>query len=65
VNGIGVGSCSSAACRTEGCLTTAARSELLPDLPTVGDFVPGYEASTQNSETLRKPTELRDRSLFS
>ena len=26
-------------------VTTAARSELLPDLPTVGDFVPGYEAS--------------------
>jgi tripartite-type tricarboxylate transporter receptor subunit TctC len=26
-------------------VTTAARSELLPDLPTIGDFVPGYEAS--------------------
>jgi tripartite-type tricarboxylate transporter receptor subunit TctC len=26
-------------------VTTANRSELLPDLPTVGDFVPGYEAS--------------------
>ena len=26
-------------------VTTAARSELLPDLPTVGQFVPGYEAS--------------------
>jgi tripartite-type tricarboxylate transporter receptor subunit TctC len=26
-------------------VTTAARSGLLPDLPTVGDFVPGYEAS--------------------
>jgi tripartite-type tricarboxylate transporter receptor subunit TctC len=26
-------------------VTTAARSELLPELPTVGDFVPGYEAS--------------------
>src|SRR5262249_4296748 len=25
--------------------TTAKRSETLPDLPTVGDFVPGYEAS--------------------
>jgi tripartite-type tricarboxylate transporter receptor subunit TctC len=24
-------------------VTTAARSELLPDVPTVGDFVPGYE----------------------
>jgi tripartite-type tricarboxylate transporter receptor subunit TctC len=27
-------------------VTTATRSELLPDLPTVGDFVPGYEASS-------------------
>jgi tripartite-type tricarboxylate transporter receptor subunit TctC len=27
-------------------VTTAARSESLPDTPTVGDFVPGYEAST-------------------
>jgi tripartite-type tricarboxylate transporter receptor subunit TctC len=27
-------------------VTTAARSEALSDLPTIGDFVPGYEAST-------------------
>jgi tripartite-type tricarboxylate transporter receptor subunit TctC len=27
-------------------VTTATRSEVLPDLPTVGNFVPGYEAST-------------------
>jgi tripartite-type tricarboxylate transporter receptor subunit TctC len=26
-------------------VTTAARSEALPDLPTVGDFLPGFEAS--------------------
>jgi tripartite-type tricarboxylate transporter receptor subunit TctC len=26
-------------------VTTAARSPALPNLPTVGDFVPGYEAS--------------------
>jgi tripartite-type tricarboxylate transporter receptor subunit TctC len=26
-------------------VTTATRSEAFPDLPTVGDFVPGYEAS--------------------
>ena len=26
-------------------MTTATRSEALPDIPTVGDFVPGYEAS--------------------
>ena len=27
-------------------VTTATRSEALPDIPTVGEFVPGYEAST-------------------
>jgi tripartite-type tricarboxylate transporter receptor subunit TctC len=27
-------------------VTTVARSEALPDVPTVGDFVPGYEASS-------------------
>jgi tripartite-type tricarboxylate transporter receptor subunit TctC len=27
-------------------VTTATRSQALPDIPTVGDFVPGYEAST-------------------
>jgi tripartite-type tricarboxylate transporter receptor subunit TctC len=27
-------------------VTTAARSPALPDLPPVGDFVPGYEASS-------------------
>ena len=27
-------------------VTTAARSEALPDIPTVGDFLPGFEAST-------------------
>ena len=26
-------------------VTTAMRSETLPDMPTVGEFVPGYEAS--------------------
>ena len=26
-------------------VTCATRSELLPDVPTVGEFVPGYEAS--------------------
>ena len=28
-------------------VTTATRSEALPDIPTVGDFVPGFEASAQ------------------
>jgi tripartite-type tricarboxylate transporter receptor subunit TctC len=27
-------------------VTTAVRSEALPDIPTVGEFLPGYEAST-------------------
>jgi len=27
-------------------VTTETRAEVLPDIPTVGDFVPGYEAST-------------------
>jgi tripartite-type tricarboxylate transporter receptor subunit TctC len=27
-------------------VTTATRSEVLPDIPTIGDFLPGYEAST-------------------
>ena len=26
-------------------VTTSSRSEMLPDIPTVGDFLPGYEAS--------------------
>ena len=26
-------------------VTTAMRSEALPDIPTIGDFVPGFEAS--------------------
>jgi len=29
-------------------VTTATRSEALPDIPTVGEFVPGYEASGWN-----------------
>jgi tripartite-type tricarboxylate transporter receptor subunit TctC len=44
-------------------VTTTARSELLPELPALGDFVPGYEASQwygigapQNT-----PTEIIDR----
>ena len=27
-------------------VTTAMRSEALPDIPTVGEYVPGYEASS-------------------
>jgi tripartite-type tricarboxylate transporter receptor subunit TctC len=41
-------------------VTTATRSEALPDIPTVGDFVPGYEASGWNGLGAPKntPTEI-------
>jgi tripartite-type tricarboxylate transporter receptor subunit TctC len=44
-------------------VTTAARSELLPNLPTVGDFVPGYEASAVAgiAAPKRTPAEIVDR----
>jgi tripartite-type tricarboxylate transporter receptor subunit TctC len=43
-------------------VTTATRSEALPDLPTVGDFVPGYEASTWNGVCAPRntPAEIVD-----
>src|SRR5580700_9074606 len=37
-------------------VTTATRSEILPDLPTIGEFVPGYEASTWNGVAVPKST---------
>jgi len=44
-------------------VTTAARSEALPDIPTVGDFVPGYEASTFHGVGAPRdtPTEIVDK----
>ena len=44
-------------------VTTAARSEALPDIPTVGDFLPGYEASQWFGLAAPKntPTEIIDR----
>jgi tripartite-type tricarboxylate transporter receptor subunit TctC len=44
-------------------VTTATRSEVLPDLPTVGDFVPGYEASAWYGLGVPKntPAEIVDR----
>jgi tripartite-type tricarboxylate transporter receptor subunit TctC len=41
-------------------VTAAQRSEALPELPTVGDFVPGYEASTVGGigAPKRTPTEI-------
>ena len=44
-------------------VTTATRSDALPDLPTVGDFVPGYEASTWYGVGVPKntPAEIVDK----
>jgi tripartite-type tricarboxylate transporter receptor subunit TctC len=44
-------------------VTTASRAEVLPDIPTVGDFVPGYEASTFYGIGAPKntPTEIVDK----
>ena len=41
-------------------VTTATRSEVLPDIPTVGEFVPGYEASALLGIALPR-TRRRDR----
>jgi tripartite-type tricarboxylate transporter receptor subunit TctC len=44
-------------------VTMATRSEMLPDIPTVGDFLPGYEASTWNGVGAPKktPAEIVER----
>jgi tripartite-type tricarboxylate transporter receptor subunit TctC len=44
-------------------VTTSTRSEVLPDVPTVGDFVPGYEASIWFGVGAPKntPTEIIDK----
>ena len=44
-------------------VTTATRSEVLPDIPTVGDFVPGYEASAWQGIGAPKntPAEIIDK----
>ena len=44
-------------------VTSARRSELLPDLPTVGDFVPGYETSALQGVGAPKntPAEIIDK----
>jgi tripartite-type tricarboxylate transporter receptor subunit TctC len=44
-------------------VATTTRSEILPDLPTVGDFVPGYEASGWCGIVAPKntPTEIIDK----
>jgi tripartite-type tricarboxylate transporter receptor subunit TctC len=44
-------------------VTTASRLEVLPDIPTVGDFVPGYEASGLSGISAPKntPAEIIER----
>jgi tripartite-type tricarboxylate transporter receptor subunit TctC len=37
-------------------VTTDTRSPLLPEVPTLGDFLPGYEASTWNGIGVPKNT---------
>ena len=37
-------------------VTTATRWDTLPEVPTIGDFVPGYEASTWNGVAAPKGT---------
>jgi tripartite-type tricarboxylate transporter receptor subunit TctC len=37
-------------------VTTTMRSPVLPDIPTVGDFVPGYEASSWHGVGVPKDT---------
>jgi tripartite-type tricarboxylate transporter receptor subunit TctC len=43
-------------------VTTAARSDVLPDVPAMGDFVPGYEASAVQGigAPRNTPTEIVD-----
>ena len=44
-------------------VTSATRSQALPDIPTVGDFVPGYEAGTWFGVGVPRntPAEIIDR----
>jgi tripartite-type tricarboxylate transporter receptor subunit TctC len=44
-------------------ITTASRSEALPDLPAIGEFIPGYEASSVFGIGAPKgtPAEIIDR----
>src|SRR5262245_7842930 len=44
-------------------MTTATRTEIMPELPTIGDFVPGYESSSVNGigAPRNTPAEILDR----
>jgi tripartite-type tricarboxylate transporter receptor subunit TctC len=46
-------------------VTTAARLQVLPDIPTVGEFVPGYEASSvQGIGALPKTRRRKSSTIF-
>ena len=45
-------------------VTSATRLEALPDIPTVGDFVPGYEASGVNGIGAPKNTPTATAKFF-
>jgi len=40
-------------------VTTATRQEALPDVPTVGEFLPGYEAGVGMGSSCPKPPPAR------
>jgi tripartite-type tricarboxylate transporter receptor subunit TctC len=40
-------------------VTTATRSDVLPDIPTLAEFVPGYEASAWNGVGAPKDTPAK------
>jgi len=44
-------------------VTSQTRSQALPDVPTIGEFVPGYEASVWNGLVAPKntPAEIIDK----
>jgi tripartite-type tricarboxylate transporter receptor subunit TctC len=39
-------------------VTTSTRSDALPDVPTISEFVPGYEASTWNGVSVPRNTPI-------
>jgi tripartite-type tricarboxylate transporter receptor subunit TctC len=42
-------------------VTTSTRSDVMPDVPTVGEFVPGYEASTWTGISAPRNTPIENR----
>jgi tripartite-type tricarboxylate transporter receptor subunit TctC len=44
-------------------MTTATRSDALPDLPTISDFVPGYETSSWSGIGAPKDTPVLNKEI--